>query len=322
MTIPPLSRLPSPDEKGLTLSFAPNAFLRIGSDDIVTVIVNHSELGQGVYTALPMLVAEELDADWSKVRIAAAPVDPVYNHTVFGMQATGGSTSTWSEWQRLRQAGAAAKAMLLAAAAQIWQVDPAGCRAENGQIIHDASGKKMSYGQLAQKAATMQPPATVALKETKNFHLIGHSTPRLDTPSKVNGQAMYGIDARVPGMLTALIARSPVFGGKVKSFSCEKALAVAGVRQVVEIERGIAVVADGFWPAKLGRDVLEIEWDEGPLAGLDSEQQRRQYAELADLPGAVARQQGDVAAALADAATRLNAGVRTAVPGPRPHGAP
>ena len=128
--------------RSLTISFAPNAFLRIGSDDIVTIIVNHSELGQGVYTALPMLVAEELEADWSKVRVAAAPVDPVYNHTVFGMQATGGSTSTWSEWERLRQAGAAAKAMLLAAAAQVWQVDAAGCRAENGQVIHDASGKK------------------------------------------------------------------------------------------------------------------------------------------------------------------------------------
>ncbi len=153
----------------------------------------------------------------------------------------------------------------------------------------------------------MQPPATVTLKETKNFHLIGQPTRRLDTPSKVNGRAVYGIDAKVPGMLTALIARSPVFGGKVKSFAAEKALAVAGVRQVVEIERGIAVVADGFWPAKLGREALEVEWEEGPLAGLDSEEQRRQYAEIADLPGAVARQQGNVAGALADAATKLNA---------------
>jgi isoquinoline 1-oxidoreductase beta subunit len=196
---------------------------------------------------------------------------------------TGGSTSTWSEWQRLRQAGAGAKAMLIAAAAQIWQVDPAGCRAENGQVIHDASGKKISYGNLVEKASTLQPQQSVILKDVKNFHLIGQPTRRLDTPSKVNGQAIYGIDARVPGMLTALIARSPVFGGIVKSFTAEKALAVAGVRQVVEIKRGIAVVADGFWPAKLGREALEIEWDEGLLAGRQR-QQRRSMPSLLTFP--------------------------------------
>ena len=212
----------SPDDKSLTLSFAPNAFLRIGSDDIVTVIVNHSELGQGVYTALPMLVAEELEADWSKVRVAAAPVDPVYNHTVFGMQATGGSTSTWSEWQRLRQAGAAAKAMLLAAAAQIWQVDPADCRAENGQIIHDASGKKISYGQLAEKAAKLQPPATVTLKETKNFHLIGHPPGGLIRPVKLMARLSMALMPKSPGCSPPSLPVLPFLGAKLKASAPKK----------------------------------------------------------------------------------------------------
>ena len=209
-------------------------------------------MGQGVYTALPMLVAEELEGDWSKIRLAAAPVNPDYNHTIFGMQATGGSTSTWSEWERLRQAGAVAKAMLIAAAAQSWQVDPAACRAENGYVIHDPSGQKFSFGQLAQKASSLEPPATVVLKDSKNFHLIGQSTRRLDTPAKVTGQAVYGLDVKVPGMLTALIARPPVFGGKVESFNADKALAVPGVRHVVEIDRGVAVVADGFLARQTG----------------------------------------------------------------------
>ncbi len=304
---PAITAATQPDGPNLTIGFAPNAFIRLAPDDTVTVVVNHSEMGQGVYTALPMLVAEELEAAWSTIRIVAAPIDPVYNHVIFGMQATGGSTSTWSEWDRLRRAGATAKAMLIAAAAQLWQVPPETCRAENGFVWHDPSGQKFSYGQLVEKASTLEPPTTVALKNPDNFHLIGQPTRRLDTPGKVSGHAVYGLDVKISGMLTALIARSPVFGGNVKSFSAEKALQVPGVRQVVEIERGIAVVADGFWPAKLGCAALEIVWDEGSLATLDSEQQRRQYAELAGRPGAVAAQQGDVAAALAQAAVRLNA---------------
>lgn len=288
-------------------TFAPNAFLRVGTDDTVTVIVNHSEMGQGVYTGLPMLVAEELDADWSKVRFEAAPVDPVYNHALWGMQATGGSTSTWTEWERLRRAGAAARAMLIAAAAKTWKVPPAGCRTETGQVVHPASGRRLSYGKLAEKAAALKPPQSVKLKDPKNFKLIGKPTKRLDTPEKVNGKGVYGLDVKVPGMLTALIARPPVFGGKVKSFDAAKAKAVPGVRQVVEIERGIAVVADGFWPAKQGREALSIVWDEGPLAGLDSRRQGRQYAELAKQPGAVARKEGDVDAALGRAAKKLEA---------------
>src|SRR5437867_3093164 len=290
-----------------TSPFAPNAFVRIGTDDSVTVIVNHSEMGQGVYTALPMLVAEELDADWTQVRVEAAPVDPAYNHTQFGIQVTGGSTSTWSEWERLRQAGATARAMLIAAAAETWKVDPATCRAENGQVIHAASGRRLSFGCLAEKASGMTPPENVTLKDREDFKLIGKATKRLDTPDKTNGKAVFGLDVSVPGMLVAVVARPPVFGGKVKSFDAEKAKAVPGVRHVVEIARGVAVVADGFWPAKLGREALEVVWDEGSLAGLDSGKQRDEYAQLAKQPGVVARKGGNVATVLDGAAKKLKA---------------
>jgi isoquinoline 1-oxidoreductase beta subunit len=290
-----------------TSTFAPNAFIRIGTDDSVTVIVNHSEMGQGVYTALPMLVAEELDADWSRVRVEAAPVDPVYNHTQFGIQITGGSTSTWTEWERLRKAGATARAMLVAAAAETWKVDPATCRAQNGHVIHTASRRRLSYGRLAGKASSLTPPQNVTLKDPKDFKLIGKPTKRLDTPEKTNGKGIFGLDVKVPGMLVAVVARPPVFGGKVKSFDAAKAKAVSGVQHVVEIDRGVAVVADGFWPAKLGREALEIVWDEGPLTELDSRTQREQYAELAKQPGAVARKEGDVAAAMGGAAQKLEA---------------
>ncbi|PYS93339.1 MAG: twin-arginine translocation pathway signal protein, partial [Acidobacteria bacterium] len=288
-------------------AFAPNAFLRIGTDDAVTVIVNHSEMGQGIYTALPMIVAEELDADWRKVRIEAAPVDPAYNHTRFGMQMTGGSTSTWSEWDRLRKAGAVARAMLIAAAAEIWNVDPPSCHARNGQVVHAASGRRLSYGRLAEKASSLTPPQSVTLKDRKDFNLIGKPTKRLDTPEKVNGTGVFGLDVTVPGMLVAVVARPPVFGGKVKSFDAGRANAVPGVRHVVEIDRGVAVVADGYWPASQGRKALETVWEDGPLARLDSRAQGAQYAELAKQPGAVARKVGDAAAAMGSAARKLEA---------------
>ena len=287
--------------------FAPNAFIRIGPDDSVTMIVNHSEMGQGVYTALPMLVAEELDADWSKVRVESAPVDAAYNHTAFGIQMTGGSSSTWSEYDRLRKAGATARAMLIAAAAQTWNVDAASCTTENGHVMHAASKRSLSYGRLAEKASGMTPPQNVTLKDPKNFKLIGKPVKRLDTPEKTDGKGLFGLDVTVPGMLVAVVARPPVFGGKAKSFDATKAKAIPGVRHVVEIDRGIAVVADGFWSAKLGREALVVVWDEGPLAGLDSRTQREQYAELAKQPGAVAKKEGDAAAAMAQATTKLEA---------------
>src|SRR6266852_6961761 len=288
-------------------TFAPNAFIRIGTDDWVTVIVNHSEMGQGVYTALPMLVSEELDADWSKVRVESAPVDAAYNHTAFGIQMTGGSTSTWSEYDRLRKAGATARAMLVAAAASTWNVDPASLRTQNGYVIHTPTKRRLSYGQLAEKASTMTPPQNVTLKDPKDFKLIGRPTRRLDTPEKINGKGMFGLDVTVPNMLVAVVARPPVFGGKVQSFKAEKSKAVAGVRDVVQIDRGVAVVAEGFWPAKLGREALEIVWDEGSLAALDSNTQREQYAALAKESGVVAKKEGDAAAAMNHATRKLEA---------------
>jgi isoquinoline 1-oxidoreductase beta subunit len=287
--------------------FAPNAFVRVGSDDTVTVMVNHSEMGQGPYTSIPMIVNEELEADWSKVRPEAAPVDPAYNHAIYGIQMTGGSTSTWSEFDRLRKAGASARFMLIAAAANEWKVDAATCRTQNGRVIHPPSERTLSYGQLVDKAAELTPPQDVVLKDTKDFKVIGKPTKRLDTPEKTNGKAVFGLDVSFPGMLVALVARAPVFGGKVRDFGATKAKSVQGVRDVIKIERGVAVVADGFWAAKKGRDALEVTWEDSPLAPLDSKTQRARYAELAGKPGVIARKDGDATAVLARANKRFEA---------------
>lgn len=287
-------------------NFVPNAFIRIGADDMITVIVNHSEMGQGCYTSLPMIIADELEADWSKIRFEAAPVDPVYNHPGFGMQGTGGSTSTWVEWDRFRKAGATGKHMLIAAAAQTWNVDANDCKAEKGFVIHTSSGKKLSYGQLVEKAVAITPPQDVKLKDPKDFNLIGKPVKRLDTPEKINGTGIFGLDVKLPGLLTAVIVRPPVFGGKVVRYNDEKAKAIPGVKYVLQMDRGVAVVADAFWPAKLGRDALEIVWDDGSLATLDSKTQGQQYAELANQPGATAKKEGDVAAAKSKAVKKLD----------------
>lgn len=285
--------------------FNPNAFLRIAPSGRVTVIVGKSEMGQGIYTALPMIVAEELDADWSKVSVESAPVAPEYNHTVFGIQLTGGSTSVWSSYEQLRKAGAAARAMLVAAAAEGWRVEPASCRTEKGFVIHDATKQRLSYGALANAASKLSPPSEVTLKDPKDFRIIGKPTRRLDTPEKINGKAVFGIDVKLPGLLTAVIARPPVFGAKVRSINSDRTRAIAGVKGVYQVDSGVAVVADGFWSAKRGRELLEIVWDEGSWAQLDTEKQREQYAELARQPGAVARNDGDALATLARAAKVL-----------------
>ena len=250
-----------------TTTFAPNAFIRIGADGLVTILVNHSEMGQGVYTALPTLVAEELEADWSNMRVEAAPVDPAYNHTQYGMQMTGGSTSTWSEWERLRQAGATARMMLIAAAAQAWNVDPASCRAENGFIIHAPSRRQLSYGELAERAAHLTPPQNAPLKDPKDFKLIGKPIKRLDTPEKINGTAVFGLDVNVPGMLTAVVARPPVFGGTVKNVDASRAQTMPDVRHVVEIDRGVAVVADGYWSLRKAARPCRSHGTKGRLPG-------------------------------------------------------
>jgi len=288
-------------------TFELNAFVRIGIDETVTIIANHSEMGQGVYTSLPMLLNEELEADWSKIRVESAPVAAVYNHTQFGMQMTGGSTSMNSEWDRFREVGAVARTMLVAAAAQAWQVDAQSCRVERGVVIHDASKRRASFGSLAEAASKLEAPKNAPLKDPKNFTLVGKPARRLDTPSKTNGTAQFGLDVHIPGMMTALVARPPVFGGKVESFNADKAIAVPGVVNVVQVPTGVAVIAKGYWPAKLGREKLEIKWDEGPNATLSTEGMRAQYTELGKKPGIIARKVGDPDAALAGAAKTITA---------------
>jgi isoquinoline 1-oxidoreductase beta subunit len=273
--------------------YPPNAFIRIAADDSITIVVNKSEMGQGVYTSLPMLIAEELEADWSRIRVESAPVAAVYNHTGFGMQMTGGSSSIPSSWEQLRQVGASGRILLIRAAAQQWGVPEGECHAENSQVIHAGSGKKLSYGKLADAAAKLPLPDNVALKSPKDFKLIGKATKRLDTPAKINGSAQFGLDVYLPGMLTVLIARSPVFGGKVKRFDATEARKLPGVQGVYQVPTGIAVAATGFWPAKTARDLLEIEWDEGPGAALSTPKMRAEYLELAKQPGAIARKDGD-----------------------------
>ena len=287
--------------------FTPNAWLRINPDESVLVMVDRSEMGQGVTTSLPMLLAEELEADWSKIRIDFAPADKAYINPMFGMQGTGGSTSVRAAYTPLRKAGAAAREMLVAAAGETWGVDKSECRAEQGAVLHAASGRRLTYGKLAVKAATMPLPHDVPLKDPKDWKILGTRVRRLDTPPKVDGSAEFGIDVKRPGLLVAVIARSPVFGGKVKSFDATKAKAVPGVRHVVEISSGVAVVADGYWPAKKGRDALEITWDEGPNAGVSSASISQLFAQRAEQPGAVARHDGAPDAALPAAPTKLDA---------------
>jgi len=287
--------------------FAPNAWIRIGTDDVVTLTVASSEMGQGVMTAIPMLAADELDADWAKVRVVTAPAATEYFNPIIGQQLTGGSTAVRAFWMPVRQAGATAREMLVGAAAATWQVPAAECRTDNGMVVHKASGRSLSYGALAQKAATLPVPDAVFLKEPAEFRFIGKPVPRVDTPAKIAGAAIFGQDVRLPGMLTAVVLRCPVFGGKLSGFDAAHARAIAGVRQVFAIESGVAVVADGFWAAKLGRDAIQARWDEGANAGLSSEAIRQRFENAARRPGAVARQVGDANRTVSGAAKTLDA---------------
>jgi isoquinoline 1-oxidoreductase subunit beta len=305
--IPELAARPLENTATSGTVFAPNAFVRIASDDSVTIIANHSEMGQGVYTSLPMLLNEELEADWSKIRVEAAPVDPAYNHTVFGIQLTGGSTTTPSEWERFRKMGAMARLMLIDAAAQKWGVPAADCHVEKGVVSHAASGKKATYGSLADAASQLKPPGEIPLKDPKQFTVIGKAVRRLDTPSKVNGSAQFGLDVRRPGMLFALVARPPVFGGKVVSFDAVETLKIRGVKAVEQIPSGVAIVADRFWSAKLGREKLKITWDDGENAKLSTTQMLADFSKQSASPGAIARKTGDPSAALASAAKTITA---------------
>lgn len=284
---------------------APNAFIRIAPDGTVTVLLKHSEMGQGVWTSLPMVVAEELGCDWNTIAVEHAPAAPEYAHTAFGMQMTGGSTSTWESFDQLRMAGATARELLLAAGAAKLGVKAADCRVESGQVVHGE--RRLGFGELADAAAKLPAPTGVKLKDAKDWTLIGKPTRRLDSKAKVTGTAEFGIDVKRPDMAIVLIARPPVFGAKLKSFDATAAKALPGVLDVVEVLAGVAVLAKHFWAAKQGRDALVLEWDEGAFAATSSETLRAQYRALAKTPGAPAKVAGDVEAALKAAGAPIEA---------------
>ena len=286
--------------------FKPNAWLRITPDNRVTVICGSAEMGQGVLTAIPMLMAEELDADWSKVQVEQAPADPAYNNPLFGTQATGGSTTVRGHWEPVRKAGAAAREMLVTAAAARWGVPASECRTASSQVIH-SSGKKLSYGALVADAAKLPVPDKPTLKQASAFRIIGKPAKRLDTAGKVNGTAKYGIDAQVPGMWVAVMARAPMPGAKPTRVDDAKAKAVKGVQQVITIPSGVAVLATGYWAAKKGRDALDITWDLGAATGLSSAKVTELLNEAAAGASAIAKDAGNLRDAAATSATSLSA---------------
>jgi len=284
-----------------------NAFINISPNDQITILISKSEMGQGVVTSLSMLAAEELECDFKQIRTEFAPAAKAYFDPVFGMQGTGGSQSVHSGWVPMRTAGATAREMLIAAAAQKWGVDASECHAENGAVIHTATKRKLTYGSVAEAAGKLTPPANVKLKDPSEFKVIGKPAKRLDTPDKVCGKAMFGIDARRPGMLRAAVLRCPVFGGKVASFDASKAKAVPGVKDVIQISGGVAVVADNTWTAFQGKKALNVTWDEGPNVGVSNESIFKAFEERAEKPGVVSRKEGDAASVMAGVAQKVEA---------------
>ena len=281
-------------------SFEPNVWIKVNADDTVRIMLTMLEMGQGVMTSMPMLVAEELDFDWTRIKTEWAGADPRYGNPNFGgQQLTAGSNSVRGMWKVLREAGATARMMLVTAAAQTWGVAENTCSTDKGEVIHQASGRRLKYGALVDKAAALPVPTAVTLKDPKNFKVLGNSLARLDVPAKVNGSAVFGIDVKLPGLLTAKVVRCPVFGGKVARFNADKAKAVPGVKNVVQISTGVSVVADNYWSASQGAQALEITWDEGPLAKLTSAEILTRYKELAQKPGKVARNDGNADAVIA-----------------------
>jgi isoquinoline 1-oxidoreductase beta subunit len=291
-----------------TDAFVPNAFVRIDRDGQVILTMPYVEMGQGTYTSIPMLIAEELEVELSQVRLEHAPPnEKLYANPLLGVQATGNSDSIRGAWQPLRQAGAAARAMLVSAAAKRWNVDPASCRAQSGEVVHAPAGRRIKYGELAADAARLPVPEGVALKQPRDFKLIGTPAKRLDTPAKVNGSAVYGIDVRLPGMKFATLAQSPVFGGRLKRVDDTAAKAVKGVRQIVRLDDAVAVVADHMGAAKKGLAALAIEWDDGPHAKLATSDIAGELENATLKQGAVAQNIGDVDKAMAGAAVKVEA---------------
>jgi isoquinoline 1-oxidoreductase beta subunit len=281
--------------------FQPSAWLHVDPQGAVTVYLGRSEMGQGSYTGMAVLVAEELDADWKSVRVVQGDADPKY-----GRMVTGGSSSVRQSWDPLRKAGAAAREMLVAAAAAGWKVEPSACLADEGFVFHPASGRRAGFGELAEAASRLPVPETPRLKDPKDYTLIGKTVPRLDTPAKTRGAATFGIDVRIPGMLHAAVARPPALGGKVATFDRAKAMAIPGVKMVVEVPSGVAVVADSTWAAFSGRDALGATFEPGPNGSLDSTAIARLVA-AAPVDPIPARSEGDVEKALAGAARKVSA---------------
>ena len=284
-----------------------NAFVHVSPENVVTILIGKSEMGQGVITSLSMLAAEELECDWKRIRFEFAPAATVYFDPAFHMQGTGGSQTIHSGWVPMRQAGAAAREMLIAAAAQKWGVDASECHAEMGEVVHTSSKRRLTYGSVAEAAAKIAPPTDVKLKDPSQFKVIGKPTKRLDTADKVNGKAGFGIDARRPGMLHAAVLRCPVFGGKGASFDATKAKTMPGVKDVIQISTGIAVVADNTWNAFQARNAVEVKWDEGPTAAMSSDSIWKMYAAATEAPGVVAKKVGDADSALPGAAQKVEA---------------
>jgi isoquinoline 1-oxidoreductase beta subunit len=286
---------------GTADKFAPNAFIRIAKDGTITLVMPQVEMGQGVYTSIPMILAEELDADFSRVRFEHAPPnEKLYANPMFGIQATGNSNSIRAFWKPLREAGASARAMLVAAAAQQWKVDPSSCTASNSEVVHTPSGRKLVYGALVDAASRMTPPKDPPLKDPKNFKLIGKSLKRLDTPDKVNGRVIYGIDAMLPGMRFATLAQSPVKGGKVAHVDDSAAKKIPGLHKVIVLDDLVAVVGDHMWAAKKGLEALTIEWNDGPNGTVSSKQIWDELREASKKDGAVAKVRGDIGKGLSE----------------------
>jgi isoquinoline 1-oxidoreductase beta subunit len=297
-----------PSEAAGVEDFAPNAFVRIGSDGEIVLTMPYVEMGQGTYTSIPMLIAEELEVGLNQVRLEHAPPNEnLYANPMLGVQATGNSNALRGGWMPLRQAGATAKAMLIAAAAKRWGVDAKSCRAQEGEVIHETSGKRLKYGELAADAAQMPVPKKIELKRPEDFRLIGTPAKRLDAAGKVNGTATYGIDVRPPGVKIATLAQSPVFAGRLKSVDDGAAKAVKGVRQIVRLDDAVAVVADHMGAAKKGLEALKIEWDGGPNAGLSTQDVARELEQATLKPGAVAQNIGDADSAMGTAVTKVEA---------------
>lgn len=289
-------------------TFEPNAFIRIGRDGQVVLTMPYVEMGQGTYTSIPMLIAEELEVGLDQVRLEHAPPnEKLYANPLLGVQATGNSNAIRGAWKPLREAGATARIMLIEAAARRWGVDAGHCRAEAGEVIHRPSGRRLKYGELAADAAMIAPPAKVVLKNADEFKLIGTPVRRLDVSGKVNGSALYGIDVRPSGLKIATLAQSPVFGGRLKKVDDSAAMAIKGVRQIVRLDDAVAVVADHMGAAKKGLAALKIEWEDGRHAGLTTQDIARELEDATLKSGPVAQNIGDAAKALAGASTRVQA---------------